>query len=89
MQDSANLTYTQTDEVLCLSFNHPKSQNPFSRALTKELISIQEDINRDEKIKAIIITGGENRSFSVGGDFKDVSVLNEKEHIQKLLTRNY
>jgi carboxymethylproline synthase len=68
-----------------VTFCHEKAQNPFSRALTRELIDSKDNWNNDDSIRSIVITGGEDRSFSVGGDFRDVSALKERDEIAEYL----
>ena len=60
------------NEVLLLTFNHPKPQNPFNAAMQTELINHLTEADENELIKAVILYGGKDRSFSAGGDFKEI-----------------
>lgn len=78
------------DGIATVTFNREKDTNAFSRNMTLELLSIchwlQED-GRSEtpEINALVLTGGTGRSFSVGGDFCDVSTLSEEPQIREYL----
>jgi carboxymethylproline synthase len=71
--------------VFQLTFNHQKAQNPFSRILTQELISLVPEINQNDAIKSVILTGGVDRSFSVGGDFRDIQALKQEPEMKAYL----
>ena len=64
---------------LWIKFDHEKDTNPFSRKLTIAITELAIEIENDDSIKAIVLTGGEGRSFCSGGDFNDVSKLKESE----------
>ena len=90
-------TYTRlvvdvTDGVATVSFRSDKDTNPFSRVMTLELTALCKALTRttatrptDEPIGALVLTGGVGRSFSVGGDFNDVSALSEEQQIRAYL----
>jgi carboxymethylproline synthase len=73
------------NRILTLSFAHEKTTNPFSRIMTRSLLELSFLISESTEVDALILTGGENRSFSVGGDFNDVSVLKETQEIRTYL----
>ena len=73
-------------DVLLLTFNHPKPQNPFNAAMQRELTTLLIEADKNESVKAVILYGGKNRSFSAGGDFKEImEELNSKEIIATYL----
>jgi len=71
--------------ILIIQLNHEKKENPFSRKMTQELMSKLNNMGEDPSIKSAVLTGGLDRCFSVGGDFKDVSQLHEVEQIREYL----
>ncbi len=73
------------DSLLLIQLNHEKKENPFSRRMTQELMQLLDATGRDPKVRSAVLTGGIDRSFSVGGDFKDVSKLNEVDVIREYL----
>ncbi len=73
------------DGNLWIQFDHEKETNPFSRKLTVAIIQLAQQIETDESIKSLVLTGGLGRSFCAGGDFNDVSRLKEKEETRLYL----
>ncbi len=61
------------DGILTLLFNHPHYNNPFGRELKYAVTGCLYDAESNPEVKGVIITGGVGRSFSVGGDFNEVS----------------
>jgi carboxymethylproline synthase len=60
------------DQVMVLTFNHEKIQNPFSEELYNAVLLALNEGEKDDKISAFVLYGGEDRSFSAGGDFKEI-----------------
>lgn len=79
-----------TDRIAKVQFSREKDTNSFSRQMTLELLEVCRQVRADgasaePKISALILTGGTGRSFSVGGDFNDVSKLSEEAAIREYL----
>lgn len=84
------LIYEERERIARVQFNREKDTNAFSRAMTLELIDVCRRLHADAasaepRIDALILTGGTGRSFSVGGDFNDVSRLSEEPEIRAYL----
>lgn len=77
------LIVEEVDGIVKVQFNREKDTNAFSRQMTLELIDVCRGIAPDTG--ALILTGGTGRSFSVGGDFNDVSRLSEEPEIRAYL----
>lgn len=73
------------DDVLVLTFNHPKPQNPFNEEMQKTLMQFLKDAQENEKIKSIVLYGGDSRSFSAGGDFAEIIALNDEKIVADYL----
>lgn len=58
--------------VLTLSFNATNPHNPFSAEMERAVTQALEASRDDPDIHAVVLCGGRDRSFSVGGDFKEV-----------------
>jgi enoyl-CoA hydratase len=56
------------DGVLRVSMNNPEQLNAADAAMHAELAQIWLDVDRDDSVLAVIITGA-GRAFSAGGDF--------------------
>ncbi len=64
-----NLIVDKADKVATLTFNRPERLNAFNWELHSELEDVLLDLNVDEEVHAIVITGA-GRAFSAGGDLK-------------------
>lgn len=71
------------DGILTISFNHSHYHNPFSRDLGYAVADALNEAENDLSVRAVIITGGIGRSFSVGGDFNEVSKLKGGAEVDK------
>ncbi len=65
------LTETE-DQIGIVTLNRPKVLNALSHDLMDELVQALEAFDADEKIRCIILTGGE-RAFAAGADIKEMS----------------
>ena len=74
------------DGVLVLTFNHPKPQNPFNASMQIELMKHLNTAKENGEIKAVVLYGGKGRSFSAGGDFKEIIELNDQNIVAKYLS---
>lgn len=77
------LIVEERDGIVKVQFNREKDTNSFSRQMTLELTDVLQKLRPDTG--ALILTGGTGRSFSVGGDFNDVSQLSEEAEIRVYL----
>ena len=68
-----------------LTFNHEKETNPFSREMMLALINALKEAEKCEHTKSIVLFGGQDRSFSAGGDFSEVVRLGAFEEISNML----
>ncbi len=62
-----NLQVTKDNNVLTIAFNRPEALNAINDAVHKELVSIFPEVNKDDDIDIIILTGN-GGAFSAGGD---------------------
>ncbi|KAB2910504.1 MAG: enoyl-CoA hydratase/isomerase family protein [Kofleriaceae bacterium] len=84
------LIYEERDRIARVQFNREKDTNAFSRQMTLELIDVcgrmrADAAAKEPRLDALVLTGGTGRSFSVGGDFNDVSRLSEEPEIRAYL----
>ncbi len=64
---------TETDgHVATVQLNRPQALNALSGALMDEVVVALEQFDRDETIRAIVITGNE-RAFAAGADIKEMA----------------
>lgn len=58
--------------VAIVTLNQPRKRNALSRALSAALARTLTELQDDEALRALVLTGGEH--FSVGGDLGDLSI---------------
>lgn len=66
------------DRVLKITFNNPASYNSVDADTHTELTDIWRDIDADEAINAVIVTGA-GKAFSSGGDFAWIERMTEDQ----------
>jgi len=79
-----NIVYTREgsflspeENIAVIKLNRPDTLNAFSPEMLNELDNVLDEINRDNTIRAVIITGEGERAFSAGADLKTASSLDE------------
>lgn len=60
--------------VLVMMFDNPPS-NAFAGKMHDDLKMVLEDVNRDDRVKVVVITGAGERAFSAGGDIGDMKAM--------------
>lgn len=61
----------KTDGVAILTMNRPEKLNAMNRQLSAELHDAVQQMNADDDIGCIVITGAGDRAFSAGGDIHE------------------
>src|SRR3954463_10626981 len=54
-----------------ITLNRPDARNALSRAVNLELSEIATDLDRDESVRAVVITGTGDKAFCAGADLKE------------------
>lgn len=67
-----NILVSKDGPIGIVQLNRPKVLNALSSELMTELVKALEELDRDESVNAIILTGGE-RVFTAGSDLKEMS----------------
>ena len=70
---------TPADRVLRITFNNPKTYNSLDAVGHREFTYLWRDIDEDEGINAVILTG-KGKAFSSGGDFSMIEANMNDEH---------
>ena len=76
-------TIKQTRDIVRVIINEPKTYNSLSYKNLKDLISIFKKLDKDNRIKVIILEGA-GKGFSAGHNLNEVKDLKKKERYQKL-----
>lgn len=70
------------ERVGIVTLNRPDALNALNSQLVAELINALENLDRDEEIRCIVITGAGDRAFVAGADIKEMS---DKSPIQMMM----
>jgi enoyl-CoA hydratase/carnithine racemase len=65
-----NLIFTQEDHIATIRINRPEKLNTMTPAMGKALVDLVHQINQDDDIRVVILTGTGERAFSAGSDIK-------------------
>jgi enoyl-CoA hydratase/carnithine racemase len=74
------------DGVGIITLNRPESLNAMNRKLGAELADAMAQLNADDGIGCIVITGAGEKAFSAGGDIKE-QVADDKRYTQEELDK--
>lgn len=86
MSTMSNLvTRRRVGRTAIITLNHPKRVNPIGRASNLAIRAALAAVNADSETAAVVLTGGEGRSFCAGGDFTEVSSMKEKMEVETWL----
>src|SRR4029078_12793239 len=66
---------TTLDGTRLIEMTHPAGTNAFGVEMERAVIEALERAQTSPEIKAVVVTGGVGRSFSVGGGFNEVKNL--------------
>jgi len=69
------------ERVLVLSINKIETLNSLNKELLDEIYTVLEDVENDNSIDVLIITG-KGKSFIAGADIKEMSVFTKEEALQ-------
>ena len=66
------LIYEKTDNIGVLTINRPDKLNAISNELTEELKQLLDEIEKDEELRVMVITGAGDKAFVAGADIKEL-----------------
>lgn len=67
--------------VLKVEFKNPESMNSVDRETHSQITYIWRDIDEDDSVRAVIVTG-QGRAFSAGGDFGWIEQMNASQEVR-------
>jgi enoyl-CoA hydratase/carnithine racemase len=76
------------DSVVLITLNRPEKLNALSFGLARELDAELTQIEADDAIKVVILTGAGERAFSAGADIHEMAGLNAEELTARQEFRN-
>jgi enoyl-CoA hydratase len=72
MSDGDGLRVAVRDRVAYLTIDRPGRRNALSRALMTRLVEVLVDLDADDEVWALVITGSGDRAFCSGADLKEM-----------------
>lgn len=69
--------YEEKDHVAYVTMDRPEVLNAMDRRMHEELAEIWDDIEADNNIRAVVLTGAGTRAFTVGQDLKERAQLSD------------
>lgn len=73
------LLEVDSDRIATLTINRPDKLNALNAQVLDELKKAFEEINGDDRIGAVIVTGAGDKAFVAGADIKELNRLNSTE----------
>lgn len=74
-----NLLIETTDGVTLLTINSPRTMNALNSEVLGELECALYELNLDESVKVVLMTGAGEKAFVAGADIKEMSQMNSFE----------
>lgn len=78
---------TNIGRVRVIQLNHSSKHNPFNKSLELAMRSALGRADSDDTVDAVVVYGGNGRSFSAGGDFNEVKNLSTGAEIDAWIDR--
>ncbi len=66
------LIYEKKDDIGILTINRPDKLNAISNELTSELSSLLDELEKDDKLTVLVITGAGDKAFVAGADIQEL-----------------
>ena len=74
-----NITTETNDGICVIKINRPQKLNAMNIDVAKEIISIFKQLEKDDNVKVIILTGEGDKAFSAGADIEYMSKISPEE----------
>ena len=79
------IKYEIKETIAKIELNHANRLNPLNFSLRNEIKTSLQIADSNKEINAIILTGGVDKSFSVGGDFNEVRALKTEQQVEEYI----
>jgi len=74
-----NLLYEKRNGIGYVTINRPDKLNALNRKMMEELSECFQDIEKDDEVRAVILTGAGEKAFVGGADINELAVLTPVE----------
>jgi 2-(1,2-epoxy-1,2-dihydrophenyl)acetyl-CoA isomerase len=82
-----NIIFEERERVGIITLNNPESRNPLTEETKEELISALDEIERNDEIRALIVTG-RGPAFCAGGDIKKIGAEMTAEETNAVMKKS-
>lgn len=62
------ITYDVADNIATITINRPEKMNAFTNTMLKEMCDAFDQIDADDDVRAVVVTGAGDRAFCAGAD---------------------
>ncbi len=74
----STLLYEKKETIGILTINRPEKMNALSNQLTAELKTVLDEIEQDDMLRVLVITGAGDKAFVAGADIQELLVRDAK-----------
>ncbi len=71
-----NLIFEIDNGIATLTFNRPKALNALNKALLEEFDAVLDEVEKNEAIRVLILTGAGEKAFVAGADISEIAKMN-------------
>ena len=82
------VTVERRGAVAIVTMNRPEAMNAFNAALRRDILLAARDVNRDERVLAVVLTGA-GRGFGAGADLTEVPAADPNWRVDDQLNLEY
>ncbi len=84
-----DIIYDKVDNIAKVTLNRPDKYNALSQNLLRELREVLDEINDDEGIRVVILTGAGDRAFSTGFDLSSGELMPDEAAQDRRVKSNF
>ncbi len=70
-----NIIFDVVEGIATITFNRPKALNALNGHLLDELSAALDEIEADEEIRVLVLTGSGEKSFVAGADITELATI--------------
>lgn len=73
MSDYENILVERQDRVAIITLNRPKALNALNSTTMREVVAAGRELDTDDSVGCIVLTGAGDKAFAAGADIKEMS----------------
>lgn len=70
------ITYEKREGIATITLNRPEALNAFDEDVVNEVLQAVEDVQADNSVRVVVLTGAGEKAFSAGADIKTMKGFN-------------